>query len=113
MNHAEQHLLGLAVPCGNGHAEMRNIKIVVHRAVDGIDDPFHFAVASDVAFLFTENRVGRIVGENDFGDEFLAAHIQLQLDVVALHFIDREIGAEVASNELTRLRGGVESDGEE
>jgi hypothetical protein len=32
---------------------------------------------------------------------------------MALHLIDREIRAEVASNELTRLRGGVKGDGEE
>jgi uncharacterized membrane protein len=57
--------------------------------------------------------MGGIIFQNDLCDELLAAHVQLQLDIMALHLVDREIGAKVAFDELTRLRGGIEGDIEE
>jgi len=82
-----------------------------HRLGATIEDATY--ADAEVAFFFTEDGVSRVIFQDDIGDEFLAADIKLELDVVALHLIDGEIGAEVTFDELTRLDGGVEGDGEE
>jgi hypothetical protein len=57
VDHADGYLAG--DPQGDRHAEMRDAVVVVHRAVDGIDDPLAVAVRITThAFLPIERVAG-------------------------------------------------------
>ena len=62
-----------------------------------------------------ENREDCVVSElreDHLRDEFLALHIKLQLDVVALHFIDVLFECEVIEDDFTSGVGRLDGSGE-
>ena len=92
---------------------MRDAEEVIYGAVDGIDDPLDIAVATGFAALFAEDGVIGEACEDHVGDELLALHIELELDVVALHFVHREFGAEVFFDHFAGCVSGFGGGGEE
>jgi len=77
MNHSQDHFFGVPIARSDRHTKMRDVKIVVHRAINRIDDPLNVTVTPKIAFFFTQNRVSRVIFQNDLGDQFLATYIQL------------------------------------
>ena len=69
---------------------MRNAVEIIYGAVERIDDPLMIAllVAHD-SFFAIERVLGKFFQER-FGDQFLGAHIDLELDVVRRGRIDAE-----------------------
>lgn len=85
VNHAQHHFPAAAE--GDGHAKPRNGIEIIHRAVNGVHDPFVFAVpVSGVTFL-PQYSVSRESGEDFLRDQFLGQLVQFQLDVVLAGFI--------------------------
>jgi hypothetical protein len=103
----DEELVGVFATGGDGDAEVGDAEEVVHGAVDGIDDPFDVAIAADVGIAFlAEDEVVGVAVENELHDEFLAANVHFEFDVMALHFIDGEVRAEVFFDELAGAAGG-------
>ena len=74
----------------DGDAEMGDAVEVVHRAVDGIDDPLAAGglVPGD-AFLSVKG-IARACAEEDGGDEILGFLVEGQLDVVVMGLIHNQ-----------------------
>ena len=110
---ADEELFGFALAGGDGDAEVGDAEEVIYGAVDGIDDPLDIAIAASFAAFFAEDGVIGEAGEDHVGDELLALHIELELDVVALHFVHREFGAEVFFDHFACGVRGFSGGGEE
>ena len=84
--------------CGNAHGE-------IHRAVDGIDDPFDLRIGIarviGVALLADAARLGKMV-EQDLVDQVLALHIGRELDVVGVGFVDVKLVPEGLAESFAR-----------
>src|SRR4051812_44233187 len=94
----------------DGDAEVRDAVEVIHRAVDGVDDPLVGAgLVSGDAFL-AEDRVLRKAGEQHARDEILRTDVELELDVVRLKRIHLEAAAEVFAEELAGGARGFNGD---
>jgi len=82
----------------------------VHGAIDGIDDPLIGAgLIAGEAFLAIDGVIVEVI-EDHLGDEGLGLDVELELDVVSLHGIDVEGGAEVGAKKFSGGLGG--GDGE-
>ena len=86
---------------------MRDAAGEIDRAVNRVHDPAISGVRFAPDSFFAENsniREGRMEGPFD---EFLGAHIELELDVVAGDEVGAFDGVEVAPHESTRCPGGL------
>ena len=78
----------------------------IHGAVDGVHDPSSSRLlAGRVDPLFTQNGDGRKDSGQCSGDEFLALHIELELDVVLVRLIDLLGTAQVFFHQFPSLAG--------
>ena len=67
---------------------MRHSKKIIHRAVNRINDPAIYGVRiAGTAFLAEQGNLRKRVEQN-FRDDFLAAHVEFKLDVVGFVGID-------------------------
>jgi hypothetical protein len=85
---------------------------VVHRAVQGVDNPLAIPCATSDAF-FAEDGVVGVAGEDVVLDEALGAAVEFEFDVMGLHGIDLERLFEIFAEKFSGEEGGVDGRGEE
>ena len=73
---------------GNRHGGVGDAEGVIHRAVNRVNHPAVFGIQIPGIALLAEQRDLRERGAQDLFDEFLAAHIEFELDVVGVGGID-------------------------
>jgi hypothetical protein len=100
---------GAVASNSNRRGEMRDSVEIIHRAIQGIDDPLVFSRASPHPF-FPENGVTAMSRQDVCLDELLGAAVEFQFDVMRMHGIDLEglfeIFAEKSSGKKCRINGG-------
>ena len=90
------------------NAEVRDRVEIIHRAVDRIDDPLPLARLISRDALLAKDRVIGKRTEQDFRDERLRAHVEIELDVVRREFIHIKRLSKVAAEQFTRGASGGE-----
>ena len=104
---ADEEVVGVFATGGDGDAEVGDAEEVVHGAIDGVDDPFDIAFTADIGVTFlAEDEVVGVTVEDELHDEFLATNVHFEFDVMALHFVDGEVGAEIFFDEFAGESGG-------
>ena len=99
VNHADDDFA--AVAQRDRSAEMRQPVKIIHRPVERIDHPLILARLIADQALFAVERVLRMLPQQDFGDEILRQHIDLELDVVRGRGVDRQRFFEMRAQQFT------------
>jgi hypothetical protein len=91
---------------------MRDPVIIVHRSVEGVDDPLVLGGLVTNDSLFAIERVLREFAQEQIRDELLRAHIDLELNVVRGDLIHAQGLVKILAQQFTRSLCGADGDTE-